>query len=131
MSLIRLHLLHLSQGLLTEALAALMTGVVTDTAPARPWAAAVAAAAAVTPPLRMMITTIAAALLVVTALAGTTTADALPHANSTIDAKEAMDDRRLVAAWRLMSMVHRVRATLMILTIPGPAPHPVVTMTLT
>ena len=130
MSLIRLHLLHSSQGLLTEALAALMTGVVTDTAPARPWAAALAAAAAILP-LRMMITTIAAAPLADTALAGTTTVDVPPHANSTTDVKEAMDDRRPVAAWRLMSMVHRVRATLMILTIPGPALHPVATRTLT
>jgi hypothetical protein len=78
-----------------------------------------------------MITTIAAVLLVVTALAGMTTDAAPRRANSMTDVREDMVARRLVAAWRLMSMAHRVRATLTILTMPGPVPHPVATMTLT
>lgn len=95
----------------------LMTGPVIGTDLARPWVAVVAA----TRPLRMMITTIAAVLLVVTAPAGMTTA-AVPHrANFMIDVMEDMVARRLVAAWRLMSTAHRVRATLTILTMLGPA----------
>ena len=104
----------------------LMTGAVTGTDPARPWAAV---AAVDTLPLRMMITTIAAVLLVVTALAGMTTVAAPHRANSTTDVREDMVARRLVAAWRLMSMAHRARATLTILTMPGPAHHLVATMT--
>lgn len=103
----------------------LMTGAVIGTDPARPWAAV----AADTPPLRMMIITIAAVPLVVTALAGMTTVAVLRRANSMTDVMEDMVARRLVAAWRLMSMAHRVRATLTILTIPGPDHHLVVTMT--
>lgn len=104
----------------------LMTGAVIGTDPARPWAAV---AAVDTLPLRMMITTIAAVLLVVTAPAGMTTVAEPRRANSTTDVKEDMVARRLAAAWRLMSMAHRVRATLKILTMPGPAHHLVATMT--
>ena len=105
----------------------LMTGAVIGTDPARPWA--VVAAAADTLPLRMMITTIAAVLLAVTALAGMTIAAVLRRANFMTDVMEDMVARRLVAVWRLMSMAHRVRATLTILTIPGPDHHLVATMT--
>jgi hypothetical protein len=112
-----------------EALVVLMTGPVTGTDLVRLWAAAAVAA---TLPLRMMITTIAAVLLVVTALAGMTTVAAPPRANSTIDVREdmvVMVVRRLVAAWRLMSMAHRAHDTLTILTIPGPAHRLVATTT--
>ena len=105
----------------------LMTGAVIGTDLARPWVAVVAA----TLPLRMMITTIAAALLVVTAPAGMTTAAAPHRASFTIDVMEDMVARRLVAAWRLMSMAHRAHDTLTILTIPGPAHRLVATTTLT
>ena len=108
-----------------EALEVLMTGAVIGTDLARLWAAAEVA----TLPLRMMITTIAAVLLVVTALAGMTTVAAPRRANFMTDVMEDMVARRLVAAWRLMSMAHRVRATLTILTMPGPAHHLVATMT--
>ena len=103
----------------------LMTGAVIGTDLAHPWAAVVVD----TLPHRMMITTIAAVLLVVTALAGMTTAAVPRRANSMTDVMEDMVARRLVAAWRLMSMAHRVRATLTILTIPGPDHHLVATMT--
>ena len=103
----------------------LTTGAVIGTDLARPWAAVAVA----TLPLRTMTTTIAAALLAVTALAGMTTAAAPHRANSMTDVMEDMVARRLVAAWRLMSMAHRVRAILTILTMPGPAHHLVATMT--
>ena len=77
-------------------------------------------------------TTIAAVLLVVIALAGMTTVAAPRRANSTIDVREdmvVMVVRRLVAAWRLMSMAHRAHDTLTILTIPGPAHRLVATTT--
>lgn len=108
----------------------LMTGAVTGTVLARPWAVAVAAAVAILP-LRMMITTIAAVLPVATALDATITADARPRVSSMTDVKEDMDVPRLVAEWRLMSMAHRARATLTILTMPGPAHHPVAMTTRT
>ena len=99
------------------ALEVQMTGAVTDIDPARPWAVAVVV---VIHPLRMMIITIAAVLLEDTALAAMTTADALRRASFMTGVKEDMDVHRLVVAWRSMSMAHRVRATLKILTMPGP-----------
>jgi hypothetical protein len=95
-----------------------MIAVVIGTAPVHPWAAAVA----VDTHLRLTtITMTVAAPRVATAPDATTTADALHRASSTIDVKEDMDDPHRVVAWEgLMSMVHRARATLTILTMPGP-----------
>lgn len=103
----------------------LTTGPVIGTDLAPPWA--VVAVATLLPPTTT--TTTAAVLLAVTALAGMTTAAAPRRANFMTDVMEDMVARRLVAAWGLMSMAHRVRATLMILTMPGPAHHLVATMT--
>jgi hypothetical protein len=103
-----------------EALAHQMIAVVIGTALVRPWAAVVAVAVATHLP-RTTTIMIAAAPRVATAPDATTTAAALHRASFTIGVKEDMDDPHRVVAWEgLMSMVHRARATLTILTIPGP-----------
>jgi hypothetical protein len=100
-----------------EALADQMIAVVTDTAHAPRWAAVVA----VTHPHPTTTTTTVAAPLVATAPAAMTTAAARRRASSMTGVKEVMDDPHRVVAWEdPMSMVHRARDTLTILTIPGP-----------
>jgi len=120
------HLLLSSPGFPMEAQVAPMTEAVTDTDRAHPWAAAEVAATLQRP---MTTTTIAADLLGGTVHVVTTTADELHPASFTTDEREDMEDvRRLVGAC-LMSMAHRARATLTILTMPGSDLHPVVMMT--
>jgi len=123
MSLILPHLLRSSLGLLTEALADLMTAAETGTDPALPWAGV----EAVTHPRPTTTTTTVADRLVATAPAATTTADAHLLVSFMIDVMEDMDARLLVAAC-LMSMAHRVRVTLTILMMLGPDLHLVATM---
>lgn len=110
-----------------EALADQMIGVVIGTDLVRPWAVAVAA---VTPPLLMTITTTAAALLEAIVLVAMITAVVHRRASFMTGGKEDMDVRRLVVACP-MSMAHHVRATLTILTMPGPDLHPVAMTILT
>jgi len=106
-----------------------MTADVIDTALALPWAVA---AVAVTHPLHTTTTTTAAAPLVATVLVATTTADAHRLESFMTGVMEGTDDLRRVVAWEgRMSMVHRVRVTLTILTMPGPDHLPVATTTLT
>lgn len=105
-----------------EALVVLMTGAVTDTDPAPPWAAAA------THLRRTTTTTTVAGPLVATALVATTTAGALRPVSSMTGVMEVMDVRLLVVAC-LMSMAHRARVTLTILMMLGPDLHLVATMT--
>ena len=102
----------------------LMTGAVTDTDPALPWAAAVAD----THLRPMTITTTVADPLVATALAAMTIADVHLPASFMTGVMVVMDARRLVVAC-LMSMAHRARVTLTILMMLGPDLLPAVTMT--
>ena len=127
MSLIHPHLLLSSLGLRTEALADQMIGAVIDTDHAHQWAVAEVA----TRLLHLTITMTVAALLEATVPAAMTTAAARrPRASSMTGAKGATDARRPVVACP-MSMAHRVRATLTILTMPGPDPLHAATMILT
>lgn len=109
-----------------EALADQMIAVVIGTALDRPWAAVVVDIH----PLPTTTTMTVVVPLVATVLAAMTTADALRRLVSfMIGVKEDMDVPHRVVAWEdLMSMVHRARATLTILTIPGPD-HLLVAMT--
>jgi hypothetical protein len=102
-----------------EALVDLMIAAVIGTALVRQWAAVVAVVA--THLLRTMTTMTAVVPLVATAHVAMTTAAALRRASSMIGVKEVMDVPHRVVVWEgLMSMVHRARDTLTILTMPGP-----------
>lgn len=122
------HLLLSSPGYPMEARVAPMTEAVTGTDHAHPWAVAAAAVAA-TLPHPMTTTMIAVDLPGGIVHVGMTTAGVLHPASFTTDEREDMEDVRRLVDGCPMSMAHRARAILTILTMPGPDLHPVAMMT--